>query len=164
MIPTPGNKKGNLALIKNALNAFVAMDHKALSSDFTFVMHGMEELTPLVQVAQVPAQGRDVVELFGQFGVKFNQQGSWQNAGEMPITFLETVHGALMKRLRESGEKKIYFNCTLTLNCEQLPLGVQPLKFTLYNCWIKLDGTDVSTEDINTPIKPAGTLYYSWVD
>lgn len=164
MIPTPGNCAGNIPLLKKSLNAFVALGHKAKSSDFEFVMRGFEGIKTLVQAVQIPVVGREPIELFAPYGVKFQQQGSPNTSGEMPITFLETVHGDVYKRLRESSMRRCYWDATLTLNCEELPSGVAPLKFNIYNCWIKLDGVDLSTEDQSAVIKPAGTLYYNWFD
>ncbi len=164
MITTPGNSMGNLPLLKNSLNEFVALGHKQLSSDFIFTMQGFEDIKTLVQAIQIPVVGRNPVELYAPYGVKFQQQGSADTAGEMPITFVETVHGDIYQRLRDSSRKRLYWNANLTMSCEELPGSTAPLSFNIYNCWIKLDAADLSTEDQNTALKPSGTLYYSWFD
>lgn len=158
------NAKGDISLLKQAFSKHVAMGEGAVSADFEMIISGYENLSTLVQAGQIPAFGREEIETFGPLGVQFIQQGSYNNAGEMPITFKEVISGPVYEAIRNSVANKEYLDITLKLVSESLPKGVKPLEFKLFDGFFKLDGTDLSTEDRTTLVKPAGTFRYNWAE
>ena len=156
------NAKGDVNLLKTAFSKHVAMGEGAVASDFEMIIGGLESLTTLVQAAQIPPFGREEIETFGPLGVQFYQQGSYNNAGEMPVTFKEVISGPVFEAIRNSVANKDYLDITLRLVSESLPDGVKPLEFKLYNCFFRMDGVDLSVEDRTALVKPAGTIRYNW--
>lgn len=154
--------RGNIPLLKRAFDDHVAMGEGAVASNFKLTIKGYEGLSTLVQASQIPPFGREEIETYGPLGVQFYQQGSYNNAGEMPVTFKEVITGPVLEAIRNSVAKKEYLEMELEMICESLPNGVEPLKFKLHHCFIKLDGIDLSTEDRTTVVKPAGTIRYNW--
>ena len=156
------NAKGNVKLLKQAFTKHVAMGEGVISSDFEMTISGMENLTTLVQAAQIPPFGREEIETFGPMGVQFYQQAGYNNAGEMPVTFKEVISGPVLEAIRNSIAEKQYLEITMKLIGESIPDGVEPLKFRMSECFIKLDGVDLSVEDRTALVKPAGTIRYNW--
>ena len=156
--------RGNISLLKKAYNEHVAMGEAAVASNFELIIKGHENLKTLVQAAQIPAFGREEIEVYAPLGVQFYQQGSYNNAGEMTITFKEVITGQVLQAIRDSVAKKEYLTLELRMVDESLPNGVAPLKFKLEHCFIKLDAVDLSTDDRTTVVKPSGTVRYNWAE
>ncbi len=118
-------------------------------------------LTYLVQAATTPAIKREVVETVGQMGVRSIQQGRFINEIEMAITFREVVKGAAYKILKAWTKGKKYFEVTLELRSEATATSTTNRKWVITDCWIELDGADLSVEDA-VPLKLSGTLHGSY--
>lgn len=153
----------NVPLIKTALNKFVSLGEKAKADDFRMTVEGYSDLEFLVQTASLPPIKREMVELFGPHGVQVQQQGKIINAHEVPITFVETVEGDLLKTLRGWVKEKKYLRVTLELLSEASPTAGSYKKVTFENTWIESDAIEFSVED-NAPLKPNCTLHVNWVD
>ncbi|MET4696640.1 hypothetical protein [Endozoicomonas lisbonensis] len=158
------NAKGDIKLLKRAYDQHLAMGEGAVSSNFELIIKGKEKFSTLVQATQIPAFSREEIETFAPLGVQFTQQGSYNNSGEMSITFKEVISGAVLEMIRDSVAKKEYLTLELKLICESLPNGVEPLRFRLSHCFIKLDATDLSVEDRTAIVKPSGTIRYNWAE
>lgn len=158
------NCSGNVGFLESARNSFVALGNKAQSKDFEMLIDGMEGFKTLIQATQIPEIGRESVEMFAPYGVPFYQQGTAKVAGELAITFMETVSGTVMQTIRQKAKDRCYFNATIKLACEEKPGSVGPLTYKFYDCWIKLDPTDLSTDDTTGLVRPAGTMFYNWFD
>jgi hypothetical protein len=149
------------ALRKSSLNKFVAMGEKATADDFQLRIEAYPEIEFLVQAAQIPPLRREMVEIVGPHGVQVQQQGKLINAGELPITFLETIDGKLLSLLRQWVTKKEYHTVTLALVSEGEQMSNMNTTFTLEGCWFESEAIELSVDD-NTPLKPTGTLHYNW--
>ncbi|MFA5618462.1 MAG: hypothetical protein WDK95_16740 [Syntrophorhabdaceae bacterium] len=149
------------ALRKTSLNKFVALGEKATSDDFRLHIDAYPELEYLVQAAQMPALKREMVEIVGPNGVQVQQQGKLINAGELPITFIETIDGKLLAALRQWVTQKEYHTVTLALISEGENVSNENTTIVLEGCWLESEPIELSVDD-NTALKPTGTLHYNW--
>ncbi len=151
----------NASLRRRSLNKFVAIGEKATSDDFEMRVQEFPDMRFLVQAAQMPPIKREMVEIVGPHGIQVQQQGKLINAGEIPITFIETVHGDVLQMLKRWVRQKMYLTVILSLTSEGSPFGTPNTSVTLEGCWLESEGIELSVDD-NTPLKPTGTLHYNW--
>jgi len=152
----------NVPLIKSAFAGFVGLGEKAKADDFQMTIQGFNDLKFLVQTAQWPAIKREMVEITGPHGIQVKQQGKITNAHELPITFIETVQGHVLRDLRTWVKEKSYRQVTLKLLSEAQPNPNDYTSLLMDFCWFASEPVENSTED-NAPLKVSGTLYVNWV-
>lgn len=156
---------GNTSLFRTKYNKLVAKGEGLIGTDFALSIEGYEDLSEiLVQATQLPPMMREMIESYGPMGVRFLQAGNYNNAAEIPITFKEVIKGDVYKMVREWVTEKKYLKVRLTMTPESAPGGAKPLTFVMHDCWLNLDGVDLSVEDRAAIVKPAGTLIANFID
>lgn len=158
-----GNISGvvsGVPLVKAKYAGLLALGEGATSEDFEMVIGGFASLTFLIQTTQIPNLAREQIETFGPHGVQFVQQGRYKNIAEIPISFKEVVSGIVYTQLRLLVINKTYVDIDLFLNNEA---GIPGLVLNMEDCWIELEGVDLSVEDA-TLIKPTGTIHANWIN
>ncbi len=155
--------KGDIPLVKKSYFKLLALGEGVAGDEFTLAIEGYPDLTYLCQTTQLPALARENIETFGPHGIQFNQQGKYKNAQEIPISFKEVITGVAYKVLREWVREKKYLKVVLGLTGESMPTSSASNTVVLEDCWIEIDGVDLSVEDGGTLIKPSGTLHANWV-
>ncbi|MBE0505914.1 MAG: hypothetical protein IBX50_04230 [Marinospirillum sp.] len=156
---------GNTSMFRTQYNKMVAKGEGLIGTDFKMSIEGYEDVSEiLVQAAQLPPMNREMIETYGPLGVRFLQAGNYNNAAEIPITFKEVIKGDVYRMIRDWIVNKRYLKVRLVMTPESLPSGVAPLTFTLHDCWLNLDGVDLSVEDRAAIVKPAGTLMANFID
>lgn len=161
-MPNITGVKGNVKKIRHAYRKLVGLGEGAKADDFIMAIEGNADIRYLVQVSQLPAMQREPVETYGPFGVQFVQMGRYKNAVEVPITFKEIISGKVYEFLREKLKNKDYIEIQLALAGESYPSSIPANSIKMEDCWIELDGVDLSVED-NTLVRPAGTLHANWI-
>lgn len=156
---------GNINLFRAQYNKLVAKGEGLIGTDFKMSIEGYEDMSEvLIQATQIPAMMREMIESYGPNGVKFLQAGNYGNSAEVPITFKEVIKGEVYKNIRDWIVNKRYLKVRLMMIPESAPTGTKPLTFVMHDCWLNLDGVDLSVEDRAAIVKPAGTLYANFVD
>lgn len=155
---------GNVDTFRQSYDKLVAKGEGLLGTDFKMTIENYPDITVLVQATQIPPMNREMVETYGPLGVRFLQAGNWNNAAEIPTTFKEVIKGDVYTMVRDWIVNKRYLKVTLEMAPESLPEGVAPLKFVMHDCWLNLDGVDMSVEDRAAIVKPAGTLYANFIE
>lgn len=163
-MPKITGAKGNTDVFRQSYNKLVAKGEGLLGTDFKMTIEGYTDMSVLIQATQIPPMNREMVETYGPLGVRFLQAGNYNNAAEVPITFKEVIKGDIYKMVRDWIVNKKYLKVTLETSPESLPEGVAPLKFIMHDCWLNLDGVDLSVEDRAAIVKPAGTLIANFID
>lgn len=148
-------------LRKQSLYRFISLGEKATADDFRLSIYAYPDIEYLVQAAQLPPLKREMVEIVGPNGVQVQQQGKLINAGELPITFIETITGNLLGILRRWVTEKEYHTVTMALVSEGEPVSNQNTTITLEGCWLESEAIELSVDD-NAALKPTGTLHYNW--
>jgi len=156
------NVNANVPLLKSSYKNLVAMGEGAKADDFRMTFDEYPDLEYLVQITQLPAMKREVIESRGPHGVQFVQQGVFMNAQEVPITFKEVVSGKALQFLIDWVKNKRYVTATLALISESQDESNEYNTVTMEDCWIEMDGVDLSVDDGATLVKPAGTLHCNW--
>lgn len=154
------NVVGDVAAMKAKYSSLLALGEGATSEDFEMVIDGDDDLKFLIQSTQIPPLAREPIETFGPNGVQFVQQGRFKNIAEIPISFKEVISGIVYTKLRALVLNKTYVDIDLSLANEAGEIG---FLLSLEDCWIELEGVDLSVEDA-TLIKPAGTIHANWVN
>ena len=162
-MPNISNVQANIPLVKSSYRRFVSMGEGAKGDDFRMTIAGYSDLEFLVQITQMPEMKREMVEGFGPHGVQFKQQGKFLNAVDVPITFKEVVSGKALEALRDWVKNKYYLEVMLGLISESQEQSPVSATVRMEDCWIEIDGIDLSVEDGTTLVKPAGTLHTNWV-
>lgn len=153
---------GNVPKLKQNYKKLLGLGEGATSDEFIMTFEGNNDIRYLVQSTQLPALQREVIESRGPFGVMFNQQGVYKNAQDVSITFKETIKGHAYDFLRDLVMNKKYITIKLALAGESFPSGNNS-GIVLEDCWIELEGVDLSVEDSGTLVRPAGTIHANWV-
>ena len=65
--------------------------------------------------------------------------------------------------LRDLVKNKRYITIYLSLAGESFPHGNSSNTVKLEDCWIELEGVDLSVEDGATLVRPSGTIHANWV-
>lgn len=157
------NVRADVPLVKKSYKKLLSLGEGAKADDFRMKFEQYPDLEFLVQATQIPELKREMLETYGPHGVKFNQQGKFQNAGDTTITFKEVITGKAYEALRKIVTGKEYLNITLALIGESQPSSVEATTITLEDAWLELDASDLSVEDGTTLVKPSGTIHYNWV-
>lgn len=148
----------SMNLLRTSYSNMGVLGEAARAQDFTLTFESNASITFLVQAATVPSIKREVVETVGPFGVRSIQQGRFMNEIEMAITFKENVTGYAFKFLMDWTTNKKYLLVTVKMVSESKEDG---LSWDITDCWIELDGVDLSVEDA-VPMKLSGTLHGSF--
>lgn len=157
------NVAGNIAGINKSYKKLLSLGEGAKGDDFRMTIEGYDDLEFLVQATQLPEIKREMIESYGPHGVKFNQAGKFNNAGDMTITIKEVIDGRVYEALREIVKEKKYVEIRLGLLGESQSESVYGTTVVLSDCWIEIDALDLSVEDGTTLVKPSGTIHYNWV-
>jgi len=157
------NVAGNIGNINKSYKKLLSLGEGAKGDDFRMTIEEYPDLEFLVQATQLPEIKREMIESYGPHGVKFNQQGKFNNAGDMTITFKEVITGEVYACLAEIVKEKKYVEIKLGLLGESQPESVPGTTCLMSDCWIEIDALDLSVEDGTTLVKPSGTIHYNWV-
>ena len=155
--------KGNVGIVKKSYKKLLALGEGVTGEEFLMKIEGFDDLTYLIQTTQIPAMMRENIESYGPHGVQFNQQGRFKNAQDVPISFKEVISGAAYKALRDWVKNKKYLKVTLALVGESAPTSNANTTVVMEDCWIELEGVDLSVEDGAQVLKPSGTLHANWI-
>lgn len=154
---------GNISKIRHGYRKLLALGEGVVSDEFIMTIEGNTDIRYLVQSTQLPALVRETVESYGPFGVQFNQTGRYKNAQDVPISFKEVITGKAYEFLRELVREKKYVEIRLALSGESFPTSVPSNSIVMEDCWIELEGVDLSVEDGTALVRPAGTIHANWV-
>lgn len=154
---------GNVPWVKGSYKKLLGLGEGIASDEFFMTFEGNANVRYLVQSTQLPALVRENIESYGPQGVQFNQQGRFKNAQDVPITFKETIHGYAYEFLRDLVTNKRYITVDLQLAGESFEGGNAPNSIRMEDCWIELEGVDLSVEDGATLVRPAGTIHANWI-
>lgn len=155
--------KGSVDLVKKSYKKFMALGEGVSGDEFMMKIEGYDDLGFLVQTSQLPAIMRENIESYGPHGIQFNQQGRFKNAQDVPVSFKEVISGKAYKALREWIKEKKYLKVTLALVGESFSSSKPETTVVMEDCWIEIEGADLSVEDGATLVKPSGTLHANWV-
>lgn len=156
---------GNVALFQESYDTHVAKGEGLIGTDFILEIEGYEDNATLIQAFQMPEVHREQIESFGPMGVIFHQAGNYKNAMEIPITFKEVIKGDIYQMIRDWCVEKKYLKCKLKATPESLNgTGSAPHDWILHDCWMNIDGVDLSVEDRASLVKPSGTLFANYVE
>jgi len=158
------NVNQNVPLVKGSYKKMVSLGEGAKGDDFRMVIERYPNLEYLVQATQLPGLKREMIETKGPHGVMFQQQGNIMNAQDITITFKEVISGKALAALRDWVKNKRYLRINLALVSESQPESTDPGSFTLEDCWIEIDGIDLSVEDTTVLVKPTGTIHANWIN
>jgi len=151
----------NVPLRWSSLSKFVALGEKATADDFMIKIQDYPDFEFLVQAAQMPPIKREMTEIVGPHGVQVQQAGKIINAGELPITFIETINGNMLSIIRQWVRDKEYHTVIMALTSEAAPTSNEYTTCVLEGCWLESEASEMTVDD-NTPLKPTGTLHYNW--
>jgi len=154
--------KGNVPTIKKSYKRLLGLGEGVASDEFIMEFEGNADIRFLVQSSQLPALVRENIESYGPFGVQFNQQGRFKNAQDVPITFKETIKGHAYQFLRDLVKNKRYITIKLTAAGESFLDGNEHTAVRMEDCWIELEGVDLSVEDGASLVRPSGTIHANW--
>ena len=155
--------QGNVPWVKSGYRKLLGLGEGVVSDEFIMTFEGNSNVRYLVQTTQVPELKRENIETYGPQGVQFRQQGRFHNAVDMPISFKETIHGYAYEWLRDLVANKKYITVNLQLAGESFTGGNTSGTLRLEDCWIEIDGVDLSVEDGTSLVRPTGTLHANWV-
>ena len=155
--------QGNIAWIKSSYKKLLGLGEGVVGDEFNMTFEGNANVRYLVQTSQMPPLGRENIESYGPQGVQFRQQGRYKNAQDIPISFKETIHGYAYEFLRDLVKNKKYITVNLQLAGESYTGGNTSGTLRLEDCWIEIDGADLSVEDGTSLVRPSGTLHANWV-
>ncbi|MBE6441322.1 MAG: hypothetical protein E7022_03185 [Desulfovibrio desulfuricans] len=153
---------GNVPVIKKGYKKLLGLGEGVASDEFIMTFEGNSDMRFLVQSTQLPALLRENIESYGPQGVQFNQQGRFKNAQDVPITFKETIKGHTYQFIRDLVANKRYITIKLTTAGESFLDGNSHTALRLEDCWIELEGVDLSVEDGATLVRPSGTIHANW--
>ena len=154
---------GNVPVIKRNYKKLLGLGEGLVSDEFIMEFEGNSNIRFLVQSTQLPALMRENIESYGPQGVQFNQQGRFKNAQDISITIKETVKGHAYAYLRDLVTNKKYITIKLTAAGESFLDGNPHAAVRLEDCWIEMEGADLSVEDGASLVRPSGTIHANWV-
>jgi len=159
------NQKGNMGYLKTRFLENTLAGEKSIAAEFRMTVDGHPELTTLVRTTQYPAIGRHAVEDFGGMGLQFEQQGTFENKGEITVSVVETITGLALDAIRDIVKNKQSVNITIQATPESMMgLPSSAHKFRLEHCNIRCDAVDLSTEDVAALVRPNMTIVYNWFE
>ena len=154
---------GNVPWVKGSYRKLLGLGEGVASDEFFMTFEGNSNIRYLVQSTQIPPLTRETIESYGPQGVQFNQQGRFKNAQDIPITFKEVITGIAYQFLRDLVTNKKYITVDLQLAGESFVNGNEANSVRFEDCWIELEGVDLSVEDGATLVRPAGTIHANWI-
>lgn len=154
---------GNIPTLKKGYKKLLGLGEGLVSDEFIMEFEGNENMRYLVQITQFPALAREIAETYGPQGVQFKQATRFKNAQDVPITFKETIKGHAYEFLRDLVANKKYITIKLTAAGESFLDGNPHAAVRMEDCWIEIDGVDLSVEDGASLARPAGTIHANWV-
>lgn len=154
---------GNIPKIRHSYRKTASYGETAVSDEWILTIEEYPDLRYLLQNFQIPPVIREAVETYGPQGTKFVQQGRYNNSQDIPITFKEVITGLAYKAIREWVKEKKYLTVKLALAGESYPTSVESNSWLLEDCWIELEGVDLSYEDGASIVRPSGTLHANWI-
>ena len=140
--------QGNIQKIRTGYRKVLALGEGVASDEFRMTFEGY--------------LAREPIESFGPNGVQFVQQGRYKNAQEVPISFKEVITGKIYEFLRAQLRGKKYYTVKLALVGESFPTSNNNTSLVFEDCWIELEGVDLSVEDA-TLVRPSGTIHANWI-
>ncbi len=157
------NTKSSLGLLKTKFRKNLDAGEKLLGAEFEMTIDGYPDLTVLIRSTQLPAMGRADVEDFGPMGLNFTQHGPLENKGEITVNCVETIKGPVVRALQDMIRGKKYVNITIKPTPESL--DGKPAKGAtcrMEHCKLRSDAIELSTEDVQSLVKPSITVTYNW--
>lgn len=155
--------KGAIPEIRAGYRKLLALGEGVVSDEFIMTFEDVTDIRYLVQTTQMPALQREVIESYGPHGVQFNQQGRYKNAQDIPISFKEVISGKIYEFVRDWVQNKKYLAVKLALTGESYTSSIPSNSLLLEDCWLELEGVDLSVEDGGTLMRPSGTLHANWL-
>ncbi len=162
-MPGHSNTKGNIGFLKGKYKKNMAAGEKLNSAEFEMTFDAYPDLSVLVRSTQIPAIGRAEIEDFGGMGLKFVQQGPYENSGEINVTAVETIKGDVVAAIYDMVINKKYINMNIKPTPESLAGGApKGTAWRLEDCKLRCDAIDMATEDVTSLVKPQMTITYNW--
>lgn len=159
------NAVGDVNFLKNNFTKNLQAGEKLTGFEFEMQIAQYPNVTVLVRSTQYPAMGRSQIEDFAPMGLKFVQQGAFENSGEIVVTAVETLSGEVLKTIRQIVKNKEYVDITIRSTPESLGgNGAESALFKLSHCAFRSDAIDLSTEDQAALVKPSINITYNWFD
>lgn len=155
--------KANIPIVKQTYKKLVALGEKANGAEYKMEIEGYPDLTFLVSSVSLPAIQREMMETFGPYGIKIQQQGKFINSQDIPITFDEVITGKALKALRDWVKNKKYLRVTLGLVSESQDTSDPNTSVECEDCWLECEAIELGNENSATVVKPSGTLHANWV-
>lgn len=157
------NTRGNIGFLKKNYQKNMAAGEKLSSAEFEMTFDRYPNLSVLVRSTQIPSIGRAEVEDFGPQGLKFTQQGPYENSGEITVNVVETIKGDVLAAVYDMVINKKYENLTIKPTPESLAGGApKGTAWRLEDCKLRCDAIDLATEDVTSLVKPSITITYNW--
>jgi hypothetical protein len=145
--------------LKTMYSATEAMGYKSVSSDFTLVINGYEEMEFLCSQAPYPdLTVQDAIEVPMPLGISRWQPSQVKVNQEGAITFMETMRGHVSSMLLSIIADGGSFDCTIFEGTSTNYLR----KRNLWDCSLKLDNPDRNWDDRTQILKFSGTIYYHY--
>lgn len=162
-MPGHSNSRGNIGFLKSRYQKNMAAGEKLSAAEFEMTIDGYPNFSVLVRSAQIPAIGRAEIEDFGPNGLKFVQQGPYENSGEVTVQAVETLKGEVLKSVYDIVINKKYVHINIQPTPESLA-GSAPsgTAWRMEDCKLRSDAVDQSTEDVTALVKPSITITYNW--
>ena len=154
---------GNIPKIRHSYRKTASYGEGAVSDEWILTIEEYPDLRYLVQNFQIPPAIRENIESYGPQGTQFNQMGRFKNAQDIPITFKEVISGLAYQAIRDWIKNKKYLSVKLALAGESYPTSNANNSWLLEDCWIELEGVDLSYEDGASLVCPSGTLHANWI-
>lgn len=162
-MPGHSNTKGNIGFLKKNYQKNMAAGEKLSAAEFEMTIDGYPNLSVLVRSTQIPALGRAEIEDFGPMGLKFVQQGPYENSGEITVGAIETIKGDVLAALYDIVINKKYVNLNIKPTPESLAGGApKGTAWRMEDSKLRCDAIDMSTEDVTALVKPQITITYNW--
>lgn len=159
------NARGDVGFLKENFNRNLGAGEKLIGSEFWMDIHGHGELSVLIRSTQIPEIAREDVEDTGPMGLKFNQHGTLKNSGEITVTCVETLEGAVYAAVVNLVRHKKYVDITIRATPESLSGVSSPsLIRKLGHCKVYCEAVDLATEDTTALVKPSLRIVYNWVE
>lgn len=159
------NARGDVGFLKENFNRNLGAGEKLIGSEFWMDIHGYKNISVLIRATQIPEMARQDVEDVGPMGLTFNQHGTLKNNGEITVSCVETLEGAVSAAVIDMVRNKKYVDITIRATPESLSGVSSPsLIRKLGHCKIYCEAIDLATEDNTALVKPSLRIVYNWVE
>jgi hypothetical protein len=151
----------NPQFLEQSFNKAAALGERAVQSDFSMVIEGLEFAAPLIRTAQLPEMSRgEPVEDQGAYGMTYHQYGAIKRNGLITATIVELKDGRVEDALWDIINNKKYVKIKLVRNGEDYT----EKGFKLKHCIIAVDAGDVDTTATTAAATRNLNITYSWCD